>query len=176
MNKWQRQVAEFHEATGSTIGETLDIRDRELRAKLIMEEAVETVAALGYTVTADIFSAEAWSRNDAEGDIGSFTKTFKEPDLIEVIDGLCDLTYVVTGTAVAMGFDMDPHYEEVHRANMTKPAGPKREDGKQLKPEGWRPPAHDKIIERQRAREEEWKRMEEAWTQQGMPEDPVNIR
>jgi predicted HAD superfamily Cof-like phosphohydrolase len=28
---------------------------------------------------------------------------------------------------------------EVHRANMHKTDGPRRADGKQLKPEGWRP-------------------------------------
>lgn len=163
MNKWQTKVAEFHEQTGSTIGEGAEIRDRELRAKLIMEEAVETVAALGYTVTADVFTAKAWNANSAEGDIASFTKTYEEADFLDYIDGMCDLVYVVCGSAVAAGIDLDDHFDEVHRANMTKLAGPKRADGKQLKPDGWTGPDHEKILIRQRQKEDEWKRLEQAW-------------
>lgn len=40
----------------------------------------------------------------------------------------------------ALGVDLRPFFREVHRTNMHKLAGPKREDGKQLKPPGWKPP------------------------------------
>lgn len=39
-----------------------------------------------------------------------------------------------------VGVDLRPFYREVHRTNMHKLTGPIREDGKQLKPEGWKPP------------------------------------
>lgn len=39
-----------------------------------------------------------------------------------------------------LGIDLYPFYEEVHRTNMAKLGGPKRADGKQLKPDGWQPP------------------------------------
>lgn len=42
--------------------------------------------------------------------------------------------------ALALGVDLRPFFLEVHRTNMHKLTGPKREDGKQLKPEGWKPP------------------------------------
>ncbi len=52
---------------------------------------------------------------------------------------LADLLYVVYGTFAAMGVDADAVFAEVHRANMTKLEGPRRADGKLLKPPGWQP-------------------------------------
>lgn len=50
---------------------------------------------------------------------------------------LADLRYVVEGTAVAMGMDIEGAYQEVHRSNMSKLGADgrpiRREDGKALK-------------------------------------------
>lgn len=165
MNRMQAQVADFHEATGSDIGESPAFggpEQRDLRAKLILEEAVETVAALGFTVEALLFATP----NKQNMPIATFTKSYPEPDLVETIDGICDLMYVGLGTAVAMGVDIEPHFDEVHRANMTKIGGPVREDGKRLKPEGWLPPDHEKIIHRQIERAREWTEMEQRFWDQ----------
>lgn len=153
MNDYQRLVHDFHRATGSTIGKTPELRDNELRAKLIMEEAVETVAAMGFHVLADIRDPLVFT--DAEGEPpysgggirAHFDKVFMDPDFPEVIDGLCDLLYVTFGTAVAAGIDLDPFFNEVHATNMAKLAGEKRADGKQLKPEGWRPPRIQDLLD-----------------------------
>jgi predicted HAD superfamily Cof-like phosphohydrolase len=61
-------------------------------------------------------------------------------DLVEAIDGMCDLLCVVYGTAAEFGIDLAPFWDEVHRTNMAKAGGPVREDGKRLKPPGWTPP------------------------------------
>lgn len=95
------------------------MRDATLRASLIEEESLETIAAL---------------RNN---------------DLLGTIDGLCDLLYVTYGTAVSMGLDLEPFFDEVHRSNMTKIGGPIRPDGKRLKPPGWDPPDLAKVLARQ---------------------------
>lgn len=153
MNRWQEMVHEFHEATNSAIGTDPELRHNELRAKLIMEEAVETVAALGFHVTAEINKPECNPRVT----IASFEKLHHKPNLIEAIDGICDLMYVALGTGVTAGVDLDPHFQEVHRANMMKLQGPKREDGKQLKPDGWTPPDHEAILIRQARDNEIWK-------------------
>lgn len=42
--------------------------------------------------------------------------------------------------AEGVGVDLRPFFKEVHRTNMHKLTGPKREDGKQLKPKDWKPP------------------------------------
>lgn len=150
MNRFQEAVAEFHHATGGpgTLGTP---EGRELRAKLIMEEAVETVAALGFHVTAEIVPPKAqWETNGEWTYLGPsehFVKDYPEFHLLDYLDGLCDLTYVVMGGAVNAGVNIERHFEEVHQANMRKLNGPKRADGKQLKPEGWVGPDHQKVLD-----------------------------
>lgn len=152
MNTYQELVEEFHSETNSTVGLYPRLTDLELRAKLILEEAVETVAAMGFHATGDIRTP------DGER-VTTFEKTHRDPDFIAGIDGLCDLLYVTFGTAVAWGIDLDPFFEEVHRANMTKLAGPKREDGKQLKPEGWTPPDIEGLLIAQENYAEAWRQL-----------------
>ena len=138
MNPFQTSVTEFHRATGQT--NALETEpDRRLRAKLIMEEAVETVAALGYDAFAEFVG-------DLPEDKEEFFRAGHEFHLIDFIDGLCDLLYVTVGGAVNLNINIQRHFDEVHRANMTKITGPKRADGKQLKPEGWLPPDHGRIL------------------------------
>lgn len=54
---------------------------------------------------------------------------------------LADVVYVAYGTALVAGIDLDAALREVHRANMHKAReGHRREDGKVMKPPGFRPP------------------------------------
>lgn len=54
---------------------------------------------------------------------------------------LADVVYVAYGTAHAFAIDLDAALREVHRANMEKAVhGLRREDGKVIKPPGFRPP------------------------------------
>jgi predicted HAD superfamily Cof-like phosphohydrolase len=71
-------------------------------------------------------------------------------DLAPLAHELVDLLYVTYGALDALGLDADAIFAEVHRANLTKAAGPKRADGKQLKPEGWQPADVRAVIAGQR--------------------------
>lgn len=81
-----------------------------------------------------------------EEEAGELVRALEAGDVVGAIDGMCDLLYVVYGTAVAMRIDIDPYFDEVHRSNMAK-LGP---DGRPIfrkdipkrvmKPEGWQPP------------------------------------
>lgn len=152
MDWTQQKVREFHRAMGMPAPDvpSLDSVRRELRARLILEEAIETVAALGFRAFVgwrDTFSAEGHTS-------GPHITLHRagNPDWPDVIDGLCDLRYVTDGTAVEAGIDLAAFFAEVHRSNMTKAGGPVREDGKVLKPPGYEPPRIAYLLERALAR------------------------
>lgn len=111
-------VLQFHEAFGLPIGNepTLAV-PRELvalRSNLLNEELREFSAALNH-----------W-------------------DVVAVADALGDLVYILYGTAITFGIDLDAVIREVHRANMSKlDANGEpvlRDDGKVLKGPQYRPP------------------------------------
>lgn len=116
------KIVEFHEAIGSPLPQRPLIpppTSLQLRQTLIDEEYAE--------VTAAFQAIQAAQAND-------------EPvDTAALMHELADLLYVVYGAMWAFGVDPDPIFAEVHRANMQKAGGPRRADGKLLKPADWRP-------------------------------------
>ncbi|MBV8284064.1 MAG: hypothetical protein JO277_00510 [Candidatus Eremiobacteraeota bacterium] len=141
-NRMQEQVEEFHRKFGHTIGETPDIRRPELRAALILEEAIETVVGiLGTTNTRALLRSKLGRLEESAP---------ATPDLVEAIDGICDLLYVTFGTAIEFGVNIQPIFDEVHRTNIAKEGGATRPDGKTLKPPGWQPPRVAELIDEQR--------------------------
>jgi predicted HAD superfamily Cof-like phosphohydrolase len=70
-------------------------------------------------------------------------------DLAAVAKEMADLLYVVYGTAVSYGIDIDPVFREVHRSNMSKVGGYKREDGKWVKPATYSPARIEPILAEQ---------------------------
>lgn len=124
-------------------------RNRRLRAAMILEEAIETVRALGF----DFLEVCHFGEPDLV--VGKkrikFYDVFK-PDLVELADGCADLSVVVIGTLIAAGIRDVPLLEEVDAANAKKVAGKliTREDGKILKPKGWKGPNVKKVLEEQR--------------------------
>lgn len=116
---------------------------RELRAKLILEEALETINALGYKVT----STEDGKPTIAKDNMHTILNPLDT--VLEIIDGCCDLMYVAEGTMVAMGVFPLYHMIEVCDANNAKfpnGVGVTNENGKFQKPKGWQPPNHQKWV------------------------------
>ncbi len=113
MNKMQEQVAEFHKAFGVPVNQTPQLINREramLRAKLIFEEAQETLSAMAIwlgTVTGN------------ENQIVPLY-TSEEPNIIEIADGLADLLYVTFGACLEFGIDIQAVFDCVHESNMSK--------------------------------------------------------
>jgi predicted HAD superfamily Cof-like phosphohydrolase len=116
-----------------------DDETRVLRAKLILEEALETIRGLGVRV-----------EFDDKGEPISFVPsgTFH---MEEVVDGCADISVVTIGTLIAIGVDDEPILEEVDQANLRKfgPGGRRRADGKWLKPPDWTPPDILGVLEKQ---------------------------
>ena len=124
----QMMVERFHRLFDILVQQApghVDERTRVLRERLIQEEFEELKEAMGAR------------------------------DLAAIAKELADLLYVVYGTAVSYGIDMGPVFSEVHRSNMSKIGGCKREDGKWVKPPTYSPAAIEPLIaEQQRPREQ----------------------
>lgn len=128
-----------------------DVEVRKLLAKLILEEALETVNAMGFTLSVSPGGTTGYL---AHIDQCTFLHRGTQTDLLEVIDGCCDTVYVCVGALVACGVPDEPHLWEVCNANNTKfPGGTAKidpETGKYLKPLGWEPPDHAAVRKRLR--------------------------
>ena len=74
---------------------------------------------------------------------------FASADAEELIDGHIDICVIAIGTLLAFDVDVEKAWDAVHKANMAKEVGVKKERPNPLglpdlsKPEGWEPPSHD---------------------------------
>jgi len=77
-------------------------------------------------------------------EVAEYIDAASEADLVGIADALADIVYVVYGTAVTYGIDLDRVMSEVHRSNMSKldKTGKPliREDGKVIKSDQYFPP------------------------------------
>lgn len=124
MRALQTDLLAFHQLLGLEthfIPTKASLETIKLRQELIREETKETIDALDKLIKAE---------SDVE----------INEALAEVADGIIDSCYVLIGAAVSLGIRLAPIWHLVQEANMAKAGGPIREDGKRLKPEGWKPP------------------------------------
>jgi len=122
MTDEQSMVKEFHRKFDILVHRSPTIPSgstRELRVRLIQEEFDELNEALA------------------------------DENLAAVAKELADLLYVVYGTAVSYGIDMEPVFQEVHRSNLSKVGGFKRADGKWVKPPTYSPASIEPILDAQ---------------------------
>jgi predicted HAD superfamily Cof-like phosphohydrolase len=138
----QLRVEEFMKKAGQSVSEIPSLRSadiRRFRAKMILEEALETIQALGFNVIMKPF--------DLELEISAHQT--HEPNLIEIADGCADIKVVTTGTLSALGISDIPLQEEVDKNNLAKfgPGAYRREsDGKWIKPPGHKPPDIEGVL------------------------------
>lgn len=121
----QAMVEEFHRKFEIAVGDGPSVPEegtRQLRVRLIQEEFDELKEAMA------------------------------TQDLAGVAKELADLLYVVYGTAVSYGVDMDPVFREVHRSNLSKVGGYKRADGKWVKPASYSPAQVQPLLAAQASR------------------------
>lgn len=145
MNKTQSQVKEFHKAFNVSTPECptkLSDERLRLRARLVAEEFFEFMWSMFGKESGAIFNA----RQMVEQVINT-----QEPklDMVEFCDSLADMIYVIYGSALEAGVDMEPISDEVHKSNMSKIGGPTRPDGKILKNPNWMPPNIKDILKKQ---------------------------
>ncbi|WP_407540349.1 hypothetical protein Q0M94_02815 [Deinococcus radiomollis] len=117
-----QRVAEFHRAIGTalpTVPAVPDAAELAFRLTLLAEEVAEV--------------------QEAAEQLSATLPRAAPADVLPLAHELTDLLYVTYGALQALGIDGDVAFAEIHRVNMHKATGPRRADGKQLKPEGWQP-------------------------------------
>lgn len=145
LDRYER-VYDFHVVSDTPVaGEpAVPSDDRvRLRMKLIAEEFFELLHAvsLNHEAVGDLESSV--EELIAESELGVH--------LPGVADALADLDYVIEGMRLEFGIFGEPIEALVHEANMAKFRNGvhRREDGKILKPHGWKPPDIDGELRRQ---------------------------
>jgi len=120
MNPEQKMAKEFHEMFGVLIRSSpglVDDATKELRIRLIREE------------------------------LGEFERAANDKNLVKIADALADLLYVIYGTGVSYGMDLEPIFREVHESNMSKGDPDVRVlNGKIQKARNYRPPNLQPIL------------------------------
>lgn len=127
-----QKIQEFHAAIGSPGTEKPvqpSLETLALRHRLIQEEYEEVTEALG--------------------ELTAVLQANEPTDVTNWVHELADLLYVTYGAILACGVDADAVFAEVHRANLSKAGGPRRADGKLLKPPGWQPANVREVINQQ---------------------------
>lgn len=126
---------------------------RTLRIRLMVEELLGAVDPEEFEADPNAY-VHMLIRNKSDELIASMLKG----DLVGVADGLADVLYVVIGTAVAYGIDIQEVFNEVHRSNLSKMTWDeeqqrwvieKDEFGKAIKPDTYSPADIPPIIKRQ---------------------------
>ena len=79
-----------------------------------------------------------------------FIKARNEKDDVETLDACFDMIWVIIGYMLSKGYDVEGAWDEGARSNLAKidtVTGKviKREDGKILKPDGWKKPDFSKF-------------------------------
>ena len=118
-----RDQAKFMNACGQTVGER-NQEQFDLYLKLIQEE------------------------------VGELQTAVDNNDLVEQLDALIDIMVVTVGAVQSLGADGEGAWKEVMSTNFAKIDSltgrvRKREDGKVLKPLGWKPPELSKYINKE---------------------------
>jgi len=88
-----------------------------------------------------------------EEEVSEFVTASDKGDLVGIADALADMVYVIYGTALTYGIDLDAVLREVHRSNMSKLGSNGkpliRDDGKVLKSDRYFPPDIATVLSRQ---------------------------
>ncbi len=122
-----KKVKEFHEKMELAIDQPFSKELLELRMRLIFEE-VQELAEVGL---------------DLEGNLDQEERHVLMQDFLKE---MCDVIYVIKGTAVSFGMDLDKAYDLVHKSNMSKFPFTKDETGKVLKGKNYKPPVLEECV------------------------------
>jgi len=122
-----QKVRKFHEKMELAVDQPFSKELLEFRMKLILEE-VQELAEAGFRLEGDIDQGETYVL------------------LQDFLKEMCDVVYVLKGTAVSFGMDFNKAYNLVHKSNMSKYPFTKCEHGKVLKGKNYKPPVLEECV------------------------------
>jgi hypothetical protein len=122
--------------------------------KSYFEDVILWHKAVGFPVrrTPAVFVGEAEHESREFGmrlvkeEFKELCDAFNDGNYRGIADGGGDLIWVTCALMARMGFDLDAAWKEIRRTNWDKVGGPRRADGKILKPEGWKPPSMEVAV------------------------------
>ena len=117
-----KKVREFHEKMELAIDQPYSKELMNFRLKLVFEEIQEMASAALDLESPGLVEAE------------------KLVMLQDFLKEMCDVVYVIKGTALSFGMDFDQAYNLVHKSNMSKLPLTKDADGKVQKGPNYQPP------------------------------------
>lgn len=98
----------------------------------------------------DTYEEELLRRDLLEEEFDEFKEAQSLEDLVGIADALADMAYIIYGTALVYGINLDAVVREVHRSNMTKLGADgqpiRRSDGKVLKGPLYSPPNIEGVL------------------------------
>lgn len=126
----QADVERFHQVAGQFVGEVPYVpkpeREEDLwyvleAARRDLETHAKSARALmalpDQPVGSRLSALRAWLIQEETGEL---LEGMQQGDAVAVADALGDLLYVVIGTAVSFGIDLEPVWNEIQRSNMAK--------------------------------------------------------
>ena len=122
-----QKVRKFHEKMELAVDQPFSKELLEFRMKLILEE-VQELAEAGFQLEGNIDQAETYVL------------------MQDFLKEMCDVVYVLKGTAVSFGLNFDKAYNLVHKSNMSKYPFTKCEHGKVLKGKNYKPPVLEECV------------------------------
>jgi len=128
-----------------------------LRCRTLAEELLELCDALDVDIRMERNRANGVRFYGVDANPSPYASVQLEPEtnLRDAYDAVLDILVFAVGTAIALGLELEPGWEEVHRSNMTKFIdGFLREDGKWMKGPSYDPPRLAPIIQAQIAEAE----------------------
>jgi len=153
MASFSAQVTAFHMAVSHPVKTVPEVPPKarcQLREDFIVSEFIELMYAMRGVKADD--PAVAIGKLAMKQLLNAVALPDKPPNIEEVARQIADLHYVLSGTSLEFGIPENEVFREVHLANMKKVGGPRREDDKQLPPEGWSPPDVKSVLDEARTR------------------------
>lgn len=124
-NSYNGKVKQFHELFNQVINHSPTVPLKHiimLRLQLILEELIELAEACGSEVLNE-FQIMLYNHSEnVRHEVEQRREHGHAPNEVEILDALCDLQYVLSGSIITFGMSkiIDVAFEEVHESNMTK--------------------------------------------------------